>query len=456
MLLVESGAYVQAGPTEGAEPFEPGEAEAAESKDRHPVRAAAALTLLAVAAGFAFSLWLMPAITGAHRWWVLQDVWPPMLAARYVSSGALGYLYSADRWFVGMPLGPIVLGPASLAGDALRLTDSYRLPIPHPSMWLLYEPYAIVLCGAVLVAGRGLMQEVWMRAGLFARGLAPRHLWTQVGLMLLVLVPAAIVSGHHETVLGLACLLAGLRLAFAGRWRGAALWFGAAMGFDLWTMLGLPLLVAMAPGEQRAGVVIRSVMVPIVLVALPFAVDPSETARALLHPSSFPTVGHALPWIRRTAQPVGWGLGRFLALVPALAIAWWIRGRRDPVLVLAAFALVFLLRPLFEAVTFAYELCPALALLFLFERARGRLGITTVVLGSGLMLGYLLHPDPLGWWAGTLAIATLLAWPAARQVVTRGADDTPVEQVPLQSPAAAPAPAPAVPAPAPAPATSLA
>ena len=70
--------------------------------------------------------------------------------------------------------------------------------------------------------------------------------------------------------------------------------------------------------------------------------------------------------------------------------------------------------------------------------------------------GALLHPDPLGWWAGTLAIATLLAWPAARQVVTRGADDTPVEQVPLQSPAAAPAPAPAVPAPAPAPATSLA
>jgi hypothetical protein len=361
-----------------------------------------------------------------------------MMAARFVSSGALGFLYSADHSFGGMPLGPIVLAPASLMGDALHLTDSYSSPVPHPSLWLLYWPYVALLCGGLLLAGRSLMQEVWTRAGLYARGVAPRHLWTQIGLLLLVMAPAAIMSGHAETVLGLACVLAGLRLAFAGRWHGAALWFGAAMGFDLWTVVGLPLLFAIAPGERRAGIAVRSLMIPAVLLVLPFAVDPSDTSRALLHPASFPIVGHALPWIHRTAQPVGWGLGRVFALVPAIAIAWWIRDRRDPALVLAAFALVFMLRPLFEAVTFAYELSPALALLFLYERSRGRLGVATLVLGSGLMFGFLLHPEPLVWWAGALAVGTFLAWPAAGEVLSRRASIAPIEPIPIESPTESP------------------
>lgn len=385
--------------------------------DRHPFRAAAGLTLLLIAAGLLYSLWMMPAVTGAHRWWVLQDAWPPMLAARYASSGALGYLYAADRWFVGMPLGPIVLMPASLAGDALRLTDSYRFRVAHPSMWVLYEPYALALCGMVLVAGRSLMQAVWVRAGLFVKGTRPNHLWTQVGMAALVVVPAAIVSGHFETVWALACVLAAIRLALADRWRGAALWLGVAIGFDLWAALGVPLLVAIAPREERPRVLVRSLGVPAALLALPFAVDPSDTSRALLHPLSFPTTGHALPWIRRTSQPIGWGFGRALAFVPAAVLAWWVRGRREPRVVLAAFALIFLMRPLFEAVTFAFDLCPAFALLFLYERSRGRLGIPTVVLGSGLMASYLLHPDPLFWWATVLSVTTFIAWPAGREML---------------------------------------
>jgi hypothetical protein len=403
-------------------------------EDRHPSRVAIILTIATIAAGLLYALWIMPTVTHSIGWWVLRDVWPPLLAGRYVSSGALGYLYAADPAFSAMPLGAILLAPVSSVGDALHLTDSSRFALVHPSLWLVYQPYALLLCGGLLLAGRRLMQAAWVRAGLFVRGVTPNHAWTQAGLAALVIVPAAIVSGQFAAVWAFACLLAGVRLALDGRWRGAALLFGVAVGFDLWAALAIPVLVASAPHPRRASIMIRALGVPAVLVAFPFMIDPSSTARALLHPLSFPTAGHALPWIHRTPQPVGWGLGRALAFLPAVAIAWWVRGRREPEVLFAALGLLFLIQPVFEAVSFAYQLCPAFALLFLFDRSQGRLGLRPLVLGSGLMLSYLLHPDPILWWMVVLAVATYVAWPSARMLLGIRAEDMPPEPAAQRSP----------------------
>src|SRR6266540_5732898 len=150
------------------------------------------------------------------------------MAARFAANGALGYLYSADPFFVAGPLGPIVLIPVIMVGDALRLTDSYRYNVPHPTMWLVYGPFALGLGAVLLHAARALAQRVWVDEGLASREIQPRHLRTQLAMVGLVLVPAGIVYGHFEDILALAFVLLGIRSILSGPIRegGVVVWLG--------------------------------------------------------------------------------------------------------------------------------------------------------------------------------------------------------------------------------------
>jgi hypothetical protein len=64
--------------------------------------------------------------------------------------------------------------------------------------------------------------------------------------------------------------------------------------------------------------------------------------------------------------------------------------------------------------------------------ARGAL--RPLVLGSGLVLSYLLHPDPILWWMVALAVATYVAWPSARMLLGIRAEDMPAEPAAQRSP----------------------
>lgn len=312
--------------------------------DRHPWRAAIGLGLATIAAGMAYTILFIPAITHRHGWWVVEEVWPPLMAARFAANGALGYLYSADPFFVAGPLGPIVLIPVIMVGDALRLTDSYRYNVPHPTMWLVYGPFALGLGAVLLHAARALAQRVWVDEGLASREIQPRHLRTQLAMVGLVLVPAGIVYGHFEDILALAFVLLGIRSILSGRFGRAALWFGLAIGMKQWAVLGLPILIAATPTGSRVRMLVRSFLLPGALMAFTLAVDWGHAAPALLNARSFPQLGHAALWVPRSAETVMPSPQRWGAIAIAVALGWWLRGRTRPRLLLAAFALVFLSR----------------------------------------------------------------------------------------------------------------
>ncbi len=242
----------------------------------------------------AYTILFIPAITHRHGWWVVEEVWPPLMAARFAANGALGYLYSADPFFVAGPLGPIVLIPVIMVGDALRLTDSYRYNVPHPTMWLVYGPFALGLGAVLLHAARALAQRVWVDEGLASREIQPRHLRTQLAMVGLVLVPAGIVYGHFEDILALAFVLLGIRSILSGRFGRAALWFGLAIGMKQWAVLGLPILIAATPTGSRVRMLVRSFLLPGALMAFTLAVDWGHAAPALLNARSFPQLARGL------------------------------------------------------------------------------------------------------------------------------------------------------------------
>ncbi len=393
--------------------------------DRHPWRAAIVLGLATIALGMAYTILIMPAITHTRGWWVVGEVWPPLLGARFVANGALGYLYSADPFFVAGPIGAMALVPVVIVGDTLHLTDNYRYLVPHPTMWLVYGPYALGFGMALLYAARALAHQVWVEEGLAARGIAPRYLWTQATMVGLVLMPAAVVYGHFEDVLALALVLLGIRSMFSGRFGAAAMWFGLAIGTKQWALLGLPILVAATPATTRLRTLARSLVIPAALMAFTLSVDWSHASVGLFRPRAFPQLGHAALWVSRSGGEIVGPPERWGAILTAIGLAYWLRDRREPRLLLAGFALAFLSRVLFEPVVFAYYLVPALALMFLHERGAGRTGLRTTVGGGAIMLFFLLHPNPWLWWAVTAAGIGWVASPAARDVLGRG--ELPVE-----------------------------
>jgi hypothetical protein len=392
--------------------------------DRHPWRAALALGVVTIVFGMVYAIWVVPIITHRARWWVTDEVWPPLQAARFAANGALGYLYSADPYFVAGPIGAIVLIPVVLISDAMGLTDSYLFSVAHPTVWLVYGPYALGFSVVLLYAARALAQRAWVVEAMAARGLPPRHLWSQVAMFCLVLVPGAVVFGHYEDVLALAFVLLGIGAMMGGRFGVAALWFALAIGTKQWALLGVPILLAAAPARSRLRTLVWSLLPPGALMAFTLAVDWDHASRALLHTRSFPQVGHAALWIAHAAartsvgSPERWG-----AVATAIALGWWLRGRGRPRLLVAGFAVAFLSRLVFEPVIFAYYLIPSLALLFLHERLTGRSGLRTAVGGGAILLFFPFHPNPWVWWAVTAVGLVWIAAPAVREVCRRAVSE---------------------------------
>jgi hypothetical protein len=414
------------------------EAQADLTVDRHPWRAALIIGVATIALGMAYTIWFMPAITHIRGWWVVGDVWPPMLAARFVANGALGYMYEATPFFTAGPLVPILLAPVAAIGDAYQLTDNYRYLVPHPSLWLVYGPYAMAFGIVLLYAARSLGHRVWLKEGLSLREATPNSVWTQIAMAGLVLMPVAVVYGHFADVLALAFLLLGIRSTISSRFAQAALWFGLAIAAQPWAVLSLPVLIAAAPVGSRARTLVRSLLLPGVLVGYTLITDWTNASTALFRPRAFPQLGHAALWVSRSTQMIVGSPVRLGSLVATVALGWWLRGRTRPRLLLAGFALALLARPLFEPVVFAYDLAPALALLFLHERSAGATGLRSATGGGVVLFFFLLHPEPWLWWAVTGVALVVLASPALHDVVRRrDVDAEATEEPPLAaSPAA--------------------
>lgn len=393
------------------------------------------LGLATIAVGIAYTMLFMPAITHTRGWWVVAGVWPPLMAARYAANGALGYLYSADPIFAAGPLAPIVLIPVIIVGDTLRLTDNYGFNVAHPTMWLVYGPYGLAMGIVLLYGARAVAHRVWVAEGSASRQVPPRHVWTQVAMAVLVLVPAAVVYGHFEEVLALAFVLLGIRSMLSSRYRRAALWLGLAIATKQWALLGLPILIAAAPARLRAKTLVRSLVLPAALMTFMLFVDWKDTWPALVGPRVISQFGHGALWVARSSRMIVGAPERLGEVAVAVALGWWLRGVRRPRLLLAGFGVAFLSRLFFEPVVLAYYLAPSLALLFLHERGSGTSGLRTATGGVAILLFFLVHPNPWLWWTVTAAVALWLATPALRDVIRR--EEMPPE--PMEQPSMAPA-----------------
>ena len=397
--------------------------------DRHPWRAALVIGLAGIALGMAYTILLMPAVTHIRGWWVVGGVWPPILAARFVANGALGYMYEATPFFTGGPLVPILLAPVAVLRDAYNLTDNFQYPVPHPSLWLVYGPIAMGFGIVLLYAARSLGHRIWVSEGLRVGEATANGLWTQLAMAGLVFMPVAVVYGHFADVLALAFLLLGIRSTISGRRVHAALWLGLAVASEPWALLAVPVLVAAAPAGSRGRMLLRSLVIPVVLFGYTLITDWANASAALFRPRAFPRLGHAALWVSHSTHVIVGSPARIGAQVTAVALGWWLRGSTRPRVLLAGVALSLLAWPMFEPVIFAYHLAPALALLFLHERSTGRTGLRSALGGGAVLLFFLVHPAALLWWAITAAAVAVLAAPAVRDVLHRDDfDSAPAEE----------------------------
>lgn len=375
------------------------------------------LTLLTIGLGMLASLVLVPLVTRYHGWQAPEDVWPSLLAANSVSVGAIGFVYSQAPFFVATPLIAIVLAPAAAVASLFKLTSDYPYQIPHPTAWLVYGPYGFALCAALFWAARRLAFQV---------GLGAQAALVQWGSLVMAAIPMAVLYGHFEDALALACVMLAVTLLLRGRLSQAALALGFAIAFKQWALMGLPLFVAIAPSEQRVRLAVRSLIVPAAFVALPLVQDWSHASDALLAAKSFPHgIEHSALWLRHPGAIVVGTPGRAVALVFAIAVAWWLRDRDEVPLVLGALGLVFMSRLLFEPRVLFYYLGPGLMFLWLHERLTTGHWWRVPAAGCLFMAYFHLHLRPVLWWPAAFAFIAFLMWPAARDVVRRATSPEP-------------------------------
>jgi hypothetical protein len=378
-------------------------------------RPAVLLGLVLIAGTFAVSL-LYPVVQEPHCpcWdrdgrFVLvvgssQDFWVAVDAARYVTNGALGFVYESNRFLTALPLYPILLAPLVALGDALELSAP---PAPTATMYLLLVPFTVGLAVPLLHQVRGLVEDA---------GDGRPTLSVQVWTALLVAGPVLVVCGHGEDALALLALVAAVRLAARERWVAAGLLLGAAIAAKQWAALALPVMLARSPRRERLGVAAAGLALPGALALFVLAVDWSDASRALLHPPNYPGYGHPALWVDAGAATVATAPFRLGVLGLAAVLAGRARGGTPGSRLLAVLGVTLLARCAFEPVVHVYYLAPGLGLLLLHERVVTGRCRRTAILG-GLLVGWFpLHPTPALWWSVAALLAVALAYSAGREL----------------------------------------
>jgi hypothetical protein len=376
--------------------------------DPHPWRAAVWITLAGVVLEMIGSLWLVPRALSMTGWFVAADAWAPIPAAHYVAYGAVPFLYEGSPSFVAGPLLPIVLAPVAAIGSLFDLTQSVPVPLKHPALWLVYGPYGIGLSVVFLAAIRRLAVQAGVRTGLVRLQLAS---------VLVVLLPSAGMWMHFEEPLAMACALFALVEVMRGRDRRAAIAIGIAICFKQWALLALPLVVATAPPGRRVRTLAWGVAIPAALFAVPLAFDWTYAAPQIFSAHAYPHAGHAALWVPSAKHITVGTPFRALAVACSAAVAWRLRGRTEPSVLIAALASVLVLRLVFEPVLFAYYLAPPLAALLVYEVVRTGRVVRTVLFGLPALLLFAMHPHPVVWWAAEVALLAPIAGPALSEAL---------------------------------------
>ena len=332
---------------------------------------------------------------GKDAWATPGDFWVLVQQARYVASGALGYVYEVRQY--PLPLFVILLAPAVALGDALGLVQNLPFGVRRPSMWVLLAPYCLALCVPVVAA-----------VGRLAERLRPDR--SPAGLQCAVagaLIPVWY-FGHYEDALALGAVVAGLNARLSDNDDRSALWLGVAIAFKQWAVFVAPVLILTAGRPRRAALLAAAL--PGLLAAFLLSVDFKNASEALLRTPT--TIGTRFGHL----HPLGFG-DLYVTTLPARLVGLTLvalvgleaarrRLRRGDLVVAVGFSA--LVRAAVEPVLYAYYLTPAVvfALLDAHERRRPLRG---PVAAATLMLGWhYFRPRRLIWWPVELLLAAIL------------------------------------------------
>jgi hypothetical protein len=347
-----------------------------------------------VVTGMAYSLWWGPltGLYGGHYWLTSGDVWLDYRTAHYIGWGSFGDIYGSAAGLLTFPAYILVLAPIAMLTGAWHLSETYPYVLQHPTAWLVVGPYVMAIGSFSLFAFDRLAERLGVPARRrMALCLAEAALqW-----------PVAVIWGHPDDLIavGLACY------AFVsimdGKWRAAGWTFGVAVAFQPLVLLVLPLLLAKADRSSIVGMVVRSAVPSVLLLAVPLGYDFHDTYRIVQQPwygrVQFPT-----PWTSMAPHAADGevlsGPSHFLTVVAGVGlgiIAW--RRLWPWSTLLGAMTIVLALRPVIEPAIAPYYLWPTFALALVLVAARSdRFGtVAVVVTGSFLVLQNHLGP----WWA---------------------------------------------------------
>lgn len=378
--------------------------------DRHALAWSAALALAAGAAVMAYVLWWMLLVHGVRRWNVAGDTWLVTEPGRYVAYGAYGYLYSAVKGFYALPLAPVLVAPAVRLADHLGLIGGYPFAVAHPTAWLVVAPWEMLAGIPALHAARRVATDVGLRG------------WRRPALQAWVaatVVGPSLYWGHPEDILALAFMLYALAAARRGAETRAALLLGLAVCSKQWAVVAVPFVVLQVAPGRRSRVLAGALGLPILMAALPLAVDWPDASRALLMPTVplHVSAGHRsllLPVLVSAFGSHGSVLGRLIEVAAAPAVAVAQRRRAYPAQ-LAGLGVVLMLRLVLEPVVFPYYVGPALAVLVLAAAApTHRLPVELMWWSSVLAVWCLLDSGRSGWWWSGVVVILLAAARSAR------------------------------------------
>jgi hypothetical protein len=359
------------------------------------------------------SLWLSPG-----------DLWTTYGASIAFMHGHFGAVYGSGM--LALPGFLVLLAPLGATANSL-----------HPNALVYLGPYALLVGCVVLFACDALAEHLgvsaWRRAVLcVVEGVL---LWNVV-----------VFWGHPEDAVAVALALYAVVSAFDGRWTRAGWLLGAAVAVQPLAVVILPILLFRGGGQRLLGLVVRSVIPPVVVTLPPLVANFHGTVHAVVTQPMRPFFNHQTPWTFLApklggvgpAALVGSGPMRVVALALAVGLGWWSRRWQDkPEMIAGTVAMALALRCYTESVMTPYYVWPALAVgvvvaarrhQWIFALAVAAAVFTTVaaqwnvgeytwwsidIVGLTAVVGVAVGPGP----------SAALVWP--RSGVRRGVDTAP-------------------------------
>jgi hypothetical protein len=388
---------------------------AAECRRHTPFKWLLLLTLLVTGTGMVYSLWWPSVVRHKPYYWLIPgDFWATFRDAHFIGWGSISYVYSAHSGLVTLPGYPLLLAPLAVLSSVLGLTESSPFVfLPKPQAWVLVGPYVLLSSGVALFGLDRLARAIGVSIGRrrILACLEAAALWATLSIW-----------GHPEDVVALGLCAFCLGAALEGNWTAAGWLLGGAISMQLFSVLIVPVVLAMAGRQFIRSVILRASVLPIFFLGV-LIPDLAPAWNFLTRQPNYPSVDHATPWVSLSPSlghnVVAAGPARIVAVLAAcLCGALAVRFRQNPSRLVWLAAVALSGRCIFESVMVPYYVMPAVAVALVCAMSLNRVRIAiTAAAGAAVTVVTHLHGGEWLYWGGmtALLLAMLVAsFPTAR------------------------------------------